>query len=62
MTHPFRPHIFNSLGKISSASLDFLENEQRSPAKQNQSKTIPIFQKRRNYSIPTSDLMYCSLS
>jgi len=68
MTHPYTPHVFNSLGTVGSENPGFLDlpfhdsrrSEQPEPVRDHDA----AFSKRSDdcYSIPTSALMYCSRS
>ena len=73
MTHPFKPHIFNTLGTMTSDSLAFADTKKHRSNADMQLQTVnasnnSLFRKlasrkqESNYSMPTRALIYCSLS
>lgn len=67
MTHPFKPHVFNSLGMVGSenpgmADIKSLSRDTQSPALDSRESGVLFFKRIGNYSIPTRALIYCSRS
>lgn len=67
MTHPFKPHVFNSLGTINSESLTFLDTKEHRLSQSKPVQTVMCVKSNSQkenqlYSMPTRALIYCSLS